>query len=309
MARKEVSLRLGYPCSNLTLGISASRTFRLASYSDERLIETVDANLHALEAILAWNLEHDIRFFRISSTTVPFASHPVMSVNWQEHFSDHLRRIGAYIRAHDIRINVHPGQYILLNSPREDVVERSIAELAYHAELLDLLHLDTTHKIQIHTGGVYGDRDAATESFIVRYGELPDMIRARLVIENDERQFSLADNVRIHEATGIPLLFDTFHHQLFNHGESLEKALAVAMPTWQGHGDPMIDYSSQHRERQPGAHTMSIDLDDFAPLARLLRGQDVDVMFEIKDKEASVLAAKVYLGHEETELTEARIRG
>lgn len=302
-------MRLGYPCSNLTLGISASRTFRLASYSEERLSETVDSNLHALEAILAWNLKHDIRFFRISSTTVPFASHPVMSVNWQEHFSDHLRRIGAYIAAHDMRINVHPGQYILLNSPHADVVERSIAELAYHADLLDLLHLDTTHKIQIHTGGVYGDRDSATESFIASYRTLPEPIRARLVIENDERQFSLADNRRIHEATGIPLLFDTFHHHLFNHGESLETALAIAMPTWRGHGAPMIDYSSQHQERQPGAHTMSIDLDDFAPLARLLHGQDVDVMFEIKDKEASVLAAKAYLFGEAVEPSTAALSG
>lgn len=307
--RKKVSLRLGYPCSNLTPGISASRTFRLSSYSDERLIETVDANLHALEAILAWNLQHDIRFFRISSTTVPFASHPIMSVNWQNHFSDHLRRIGPYMMAHDMRVNVHPGQYILLNSPREDVVERSVAELAYHADLLDLLRLDTAHKIQIHTGGVYGDRDAATDRFIARYRKLPETIRARLVIENDERQFSLADNIRIHEATGIPLLFDTFHHHLFNHGESLETALATAMPTWRGHGDPMIDYSSQHRERQPGAHTMSIDLDDFAPLATLLGGRNVDVMFEIKDKEASVLAAKAYLSQEVTEPSTASLAG
>jgi UV DNA damage endonuclease len=288
-------MHLGYPCSNLTLGISAARTFRLASYSDQRLIETVAANLQALEAILAWNRDHDIRFFRISSGTIPFASHPVMTVNWQEHFSDQLAHIGAFIIQHGMRINVHPGQYILLNSPRADVVERSVAELAYHAELLDLLGLDVTHKIQIHTGGIYGDRETATARFVAEYRALPDAIRSRLVIENDERQFTLADNMRIHEATGIPVLFDVFHHRLFNHEESLDQALAIAMPSWAGHGAPMIDYSSQHSERQPGAHTTSIDLDDFARVAALLWDQEVDVMLEIKDKETSALKAMAYL--------------
>lgn len=291
-------MRLGYPCSNLTLGISASRTFRLASYSDERLIETVTENLEALETILEWNRDHDIRFFRISSATIPFASHPVMSVNWQERFSDHLARIGQFIKRHDMRINVHPGQYILLNSPRTEIVERSVGELAYHADLLDLMNLDATHKIQIHTGGVYGDRDAATVRFIERYQALPDRIRSRLMIENDERQFALADNMRIHDATGVPLLFDIFHHQLFNHGEPLDQALSIVMPTWDGHGAPMVDYSSQHTERQSGAHTISIALDDFAPVAELLHDREVDVMLEIKDKEASVLKAMAYLAEQ-----------
>ncbi|MDQ3539734.1 MAG: UV DNA damage repair endonuclease UvsE [Chloroflexota bacterium] len=288
-------MRFGYPCSNLTLEVSASRTFRLASYSDDRLIDTVTANLEGLQAILEWNRDHDIRFFRISSTTVPFASHPVMSVNWQEHFADQLARIGQFITQHDMRINVHPGQYILLNSPRVEIVERSIDELAYHADLLDLMKLDATHKIQIHTGGVYGERCATTARFIERYRTLPDPIRARLVIENDERQYSLADNLRIHDATGVPLLFDVFHHQLFNHGEPLDQALPAAMSTWRGHGVPMVDYSSQHSERQSGAHTMSIDLEDFAPVAALLHDREVDVMLEIKDKEGSVLKAMAYL--------------
>lgn len=288
-------MHLGYPCSNLTLNISAARTFRLASYSEERLVETVSANLDALQNILAWNGEHDIRFFRISSGTIPFASHPVMTVDWQSRFGDRLRRIGAMISTQGMRINVHPGQYILINSPRPDVVERSVAELRYYADLLDLMRLDDTHKIQIHTGGVYGDRDAATRTFIDADGQLPERVKARLVIENDERQFALADNVRMHDATGIPLLFDTFHHTLFNHGESLAEAIALAAPTWAGHGAQMLDYSSQHGERQPGAHAISIDLDDFAGVASLLVDREVDVMLEIKDKEASVLKAMAYL--------------
>jgi UV DNA damage endonuclease len=289
------TMNIGYPCSNLTIASRASRTFRLASYSPEKFIETARLNLEALMEIVEWNLEHDIRYFRISSGTIPFASHPVMSVQWQDVFRDELAELGTFIMANGMRVNVHPGQYILLNSPKPDVVERSIAELLYTTELLDLMGLDDTHKMQIHTGGVYGDRDAATRRFIDTHTSLPERIRARLVIENDERLFSLHDNLRIHESTGVPLLFDTFHHSIFNHGESLQEAFDLAFPTWAGHGVPMMDYSSQHSERQPGAHAMSIDLDDFATVIDAIGDREVDIMLEIKDKEQSVLRAREWL--------------
>lgn len=286
-------MRIGYPCSNRTLDVSAARTFRLASYTPERLIETVEANLNALRAILEWNVRHDIFFFRISSTTVPFASHPVMTVDWQRIFAPMVADIGELITAHDMRINMHPGQYTLLNAPKPEVVERSIAELRYHAGLLDLLGLDNTHKIQIHTGGVYGDKDAAIDRFAATFAELPDQIQRRLAIENDERQYSLADNLRIHERTGIPLIFDMFHHSIFNNGESLDEALDLVIPTWQGHGRAMVDYSSHDPSKQVGAHTAGIDLEDFADVLPDLMAHedDIDLMLEIKDKEASVLGA------------------
>jgi UV DNA damage endonuclease len=284
-------MKIGYPCSNLSIGCSTQRTFRLASFSTERLCETVTDNLACLQRALEWNAEHGIEFFRISSTTIPFASHPTMTVDWQREFETPLAELGRFINEHDMRINTHPGQYVLLNSPREDVVERSVAELMYHAELFDLMGLDDTAKIQIHTGGVYGDKAAAIDAFIDRYTDLPEPIRRRLVIENDERNYSLADNLAIHERTGIPLLFDVFHHTLLNDGESLPEALDAFMPTWDGHGAPMMDYSTQNPDKQPGAHTQSIDIDDFAGVLAEIGDRDLDIMLEIKDKEQSALAA------------------
>lgn len=288
-------MRIGYPCSNLSIDCSAARTFRLASYTPEKLIATVEANLDCLELMLRWNIAHGVRFFRISSDTVPFASHPVMTVDWRREFAGRFAELGRLINDAGMRINVHPGQYNILNSPRPDVVERTVNELVYHAELLDLFGIDHTHKVQLHTGGVYGDKPAAIQAFIDRYPALPEIVRKRLVIENDERQYTLADNLIIHQATGIPLLFDVFHHRLYNNGEPLEEAFDRFIPTWEGHGRPMMDYSTQHPEKQAGAHTPSIDLDDFAGVLNLLGNREVDVMLEIKDKEASALKAMALL--------------
>lgn len=288
-------MRIGYACVNGAVNESASRTFRLASFSDERAIETIASNLRVLRAIIEWNVAHGIGYYRISSGTIPLASHPKMTFDWKTHVAADLREIGDLINRHGIRTNVHPGQYTLINSIKPEVVHASILELHYHADLMDLMGLDDTHKIQLHTGGIYGDKPAAMDRFVEVYGRLDESIRRRLVIENEERHFTLADNLRIHERTGIPLLFDIFHHRLYNNGETLEEALDLVAPTWNGHGPAMLDYSSQDPEKRFGAHTPTIDLDDFAPVLDILIGRDVDLMLEIKDKEQSALIANRFM--------------
>ncbi len=288
-------MRIGYACVNTTFRESASRTFRVASYSEERAREVTASNLAALGRILEWNVENGISYFRISSGTVPLASHPVIAFDWRSEFASELAALGAYARDHGIRLTMHPGQYTLINSPREDVVRNSIDELVYHADLLDLMGMDSTHKIQLHTGGVYGDKAAATQRFIDIYRALPEGVRRRLVIEHEERHYNLADLLPIHEATGVPIVFDVFHHRLYNMGETVAEALAMVAPVWKGHGPMMVDYSTQDPAKRFGAHAESIDMEDFSALLPELARHNADVMLEIKDKEQSALRANALL--------------
>lgn len=287
-------MKIGYPCINQSLTCRSSRTFRLRSYSDERLLSTVEGNLHCLGEILRYNTSNGILFFRITSDLVPFASHPVCTANWQETFREEFAAIGAYIHDYHMRISMHPDQFILLNAKDPEIFDRSIAELAYHAEVLDLLGLDTTAKIQLHVGGVYGDRNASIERFIERYLSLEEPILRRLVIENDDRRYTARDCLRVHAETGIPVIFDTLHHQVL-HGDSDETAAEIypeVAATWgEGDGLPMVDYSSQDPEGRPGKHAMTIDINDFLRFTEGIRPQDVDIMLEIKDKEMSALKA------------------
>jgi UV DNA damage endonuclease len=285
-------LKIGYPCINRTIGCRAARTFRLRSYSERRLVETVGSNLDCLLRILRFNLEHGILFFRITSDLVPFASHPVCEFNWQDYFGEEFRRIGSLIRRHGIRISMHPDQFTLINSPKEEVFQNSHSELAYHAELLDLLELDSSAKIQLHGGGVYGDKARSMERFIERFALLDPMIKCRLVLENDDRSYNLADCIRLSRETGIPVLFDYLHHRVNSSAESLREALQAVSQTWRGRdGLPMVDYSSQQPGMRSGKHAESLCERDFKAFLGESQPLDFDLMLEIKDKERSALRA------------------
>ena len=285
-------MRIGYPCINRSIGCTANRSFRLASFGEKRLMETVAGNLACLGKILEFNRDHGILFFRITSDLVPFASHPVMDLPWQDRFRAKFGEIGGLIRNSGMRISMHPDQFILINAIDEMIVERSIAELRYHAEILDLMNLDATARIQIHVGGVYRDREAAIRRFIDRAAGLDDAILRRLAIENDDQRFPLADCLRIHEETGLPVIFDVFHHRLNNHGEPFPRALASAAMTWKGaDGIPMVDYSSQEKGKRKGTHATRLDARLFRRFLLESRPYDMDIMLEIKDKEKSALEA------------------
>lgn len=285
-------MRIGYPCINRAIGCSGGRTFRLASYTEARLEKTIATNLACLARILQYNAEHRLLFFRITSDLVPFASHAVMHWPWQQRFADEFAELGGLIKDNRIRISMHPDQFVVPSSPYGGVRERSAAELRYHAEVLDLLGCGRDAKCQIHLGGAYGDRLRAIDRFVEAYAGLDDAVRDRLVIENDDRIFSVADCLRVSEQTGAPVLFDVFHHLLLGGGESIGACLASTKATWRSaDGVPMVDYSSQDFGKRPGAHAAAIDTADFERFLAASRPVDIDVMLEIKDKERSALVA------------------
>jgi UV DNA damage endonuclease len=265
---------------------------RLNNASPERILELSRANLLALNDILRWNIEHNILLFRISSGTIPFGSHPVNQLAWWDQLAPQLNLIGKTIRAGNMRVSMHPGQYTVLNSNRAEVVENSAAELIYHARLLDALGTDASHKIILHGGGVYGNKNESLQRFATNAAHLPLSVRQRLVLENDETSYTLADMLSLSELTGLPVVFDVFHHELNPsfEGEPLEKLVARAAQTWKtADGRQKLHYSNQWVGKPPGAHAATIDLAAFSQFYERVRGYQVDLMLEVKDKEQSVL--------------------
>ncbi|BBG23129.1 UV DNA damage endonuclease [Sulfuracidifex tepidarius] len=275
-------MKIGYVSTNRSL-CKADSTVKLDHL--ERVKGVANSNLECLKRTLEWNVEHDILFFRISSNTIPFASHPKMTFDWRKEMRGLLEEVGEVIREKSIRISMHPGQYTVLNSERGEVVRSSIEELKYHADLLDLMGVEG--KIQIHVGSSKGGKEEGVRRFVENFSLLPENLRNRLVVENDDRVYTVRDCLEVWRGTGIPIVLDNLHHSLNNDGESLEEALDLVRGTWRG--TPMMDYSSQEPGERRGVHASTLSETDFRDFLKVVK--DVDVMLEIKDKEASALKA------------------
>lgn len=285
-------MKIGYPCINRSIECSSSKTFRLKSYTEQKFKETVSNNLTCLKKILLYNIKYNLLFFRISSDLIPFASHPVCTFPWQQHYKKDFEAIGSLIKKHKMRISMHPDQFTLINSPDKNIYERSCAELYYHTQVLELMKLGVKSKIQIHIGGIYGDKQKSIKRFISRYYKLSPLIKKHLVIENDDRNYNIKDCLEIHRQTGIPVLFDFFHNKLNAVNEPLIKIFSAVSKTWKKkEGIPMTDYSSQEPGKRPGTHARTLDSIDLKNIIRLLSSFDFDIMLEIKDKENSALKA------------------
>jgi UV DNA damage endonuclease len=187
---------------------------------------------------------------------------------------------------------MHPDQFTLINSVDEAIFRRSVKELSYHAEVLDLLGLDMSAKIQIHVGGVYADRRESIERFIERYRMLPKAVKSHLVVENDDRCYGVKDCLYISRATGVPVLFDSFHDSVLWSGMPIDEIMKEVAVTWRKEdGIPMVDYSSQQGSARAGAHAFTIDEEGFRKFLNDTMPFDLDIMLEIKDKEKSALKA------------------
>ena len=292
-------MKIGYPCINLTLKNPYSSTFRLKSFSDKRFNETVKNNLNHLLKILNFNLNNNILFFRLSSDIIPFASHPVCKINWDYIFKTELNEIGEFIKKNNMRISMHPDQFVILNSKNEKIIENSVRELQYHSKVLESMNLPYNAKIQIHIGGVYDDKKTSKERFIKTFMKLEENLKKRIIIENDDRSYALNDCLNVSEETGIPIVFDTLHHECLNNNETIQEALTSSTNTWKYilDGHPIIDYSSQSIGDRKGKHTKTIDKNHFISYYKELikfsknKSMVADIMLEIKDKENSALLA------------------
>jgi UV DNA damage endonuclease len=259
--------------------------------------------------------------YRLSSNIAPYYTDPrrPQFAGQLDEARDDLAATGALARALDIRLSSHPGQYTVLNSPDPAIRAAAVRELQYHADVFDAMGMPATAKMILHVGGVYGDKPGALARFIENYRQLSESIRARLVIENDDRLYTVGDVLQIHESTGVPVVFDNLHHALNGTpGLAEHAALAACLATWPAAVTPKIHYSDPQTEPtmvkpkgkparsqapRPGAHADYINPIGFAAFIQQADGlRDFDVMFEAKAKDQAVLRVMRYLADQTSPL-------
>lgn len=301
MTRASAPNRLGFAVK--VLGRSGLKSNDARRWQNEPHLRVSIGYLHRIVDYLA---ENEIRMYRISSDIAPYVTHPDLPQfhSQIEESTDELADLGKRLRTLGIRVSMHPSQYIVLNSPVDRVVASAMADFDYHARFLDGLGVGLEAKIVTHVGGVYGDRAAAMARFVERYKALPDAVKARLVLENDEVSYPVTDIVSIHEACGVPLVFDILHHRVNNPSELDElTACRACLRTWPEGETPKIHFSTQRalartqpagsvdapRAAKAGEHDDWIDGDDFVGFLTLLSEERFDVMLEAKQKDLALL--------------------
>lgn len=284
-------MKIGYACIPVTIKATNNRKLLLKNYNESRLENLISENLNDLKFILHENRLHDINLFRISANIIPLASHPVNTFNWQSHFKSTLLGIGDYIKLNNMRVSMHADHFTVLNSKDNDVVKKSINDLNYLCNFLSSLNIDYSHKIILHIGGLYGDKISAKKRFIENFKYLNDDAQKRIVIENDERNFSIYDVLEISSALNIPVVYDNLHN--ICHGDnslSHREIYTMVIKTWKNiDGNMKVHYSQQDLKKTKGSHSKTIFIEDFLHYYNEIKDFNSDIMLEVKDKDISAI--------------------
>jgi len=299
-------LRMGFPVKVLGREIKSNDTRRWQSNPHLKV------SLEYVDQILDYLKVRRIEMYRLSSDLAPYATHPDMPQfhSMVAESDAELQAIGRKARELGVRLSFHPSQFVLLNSPDETLTKKSIWDLASQAEMLDRMGLGDEAVLVTHVGGVYGDHAESRARWARRWPTLPEPVRRRLVLENDDIRFSAADVLWVHGETGVRCVFDYQHYWCLNpEGLDMVDALTRILATWPVGQRPKIHFSTPRMEMReltrqdrktkkkttvlaPPVITNHSDFTNPFEFARFMRDADrleFDVMLEGKSKDLALL--------------------
>ncbi len=288
--------RLGYVANCLTLGIGASHTARLANATPERMEELIAWNLQELEQILLFNEQHGIEVYRIGSSLIPLASHPInRKLAWWRTFRADFERIGAIAARSRQRLSLHPSPAgASLSSARAEVRAAAVEELRYGTRVLDLLGQDANARIVLHVGGAAPDRETALATADRFLREMPDEARRRIAIEHDCRVWTAREVYPLAKAHRLPFLADNLHNNVRPSDPPLttRELFRLSAETWRALGlRPKYHLASQKEDGKPGAHADLIRAEDWYDVSEALE-EPADFMLEAKEKDRALFALR-----------------
>jgi UV DNA damage endonuclease len=211
----------------------------------------LSVNLAFLRDICLYLQANHIGLYRMHSNIIPASLHsdPDALSGQIIECRGQLEQLSALVRQARLRLSFHPYSIVTLNALNDDQAERSRRSLVAHAMLLDALGLGPDGVVVLHVGGVYDDPQASAERFVRRYEDLPEGVRRRVVLEQDDSRYGHADVRRIHEACGVPLVYDSLHHRVWNpEGVPVREALAYSLSTWPKGVKPKVHYATARSE-------------------------------------------------------------
>ena len=240
-----------------------------------KLLEIVEHNLAAQIQLLRYVATMPVsrRMLRLSSDLLPFYSHPKVAEFYQDRpvmarLEQLFAAIGEEARASDIRLSFHPGQFCVLGSDRPEVVENSVAEFEYHADMIRMMGYGQRFqdfKCNIHIAGRLG-----AEGVRAVWPRLSQVARHCITFENDEKTYGVDDCLQL--ADLAPVVLDIHHCWIHeNHYISPDDPrVGQIIDSWRG-VRPVMHYS------QPPESLQALG---FAPEQKL----EMDALMQVVNK-------------------------
>ena len=297
-----MTVNLGYACINSTLQDNENvmcnrgmikRTFlaKGVPYASQLAL----SNVNALKRVIEWNNQNNISVYRMTSCLFPWVSeYEIEDLPDYEEIAVTMKEAGAIAMNAGQRLSFHPGQFCVLASPTKKVVTNAANELNKSAQMMDILGLPSSPgaKINIHVGGAYGEHDKALARFCentVKY--LTDSALSRLTVENDDKPGVYSTKMLydgVFKQIGIPIVFDSHHHELGPQDIDYHDAFYLARSTWPTGIKQQCHHSNSKKNYEdPKVSKVSHSSWFYTPFENY--NEDVDVVLECKAKELALL--------------------
>ncbi|THF78723.1 UV DNA damage repair endonuclease UvsE [Cohnella fermenti] len=303
-------VRFGFVAMSTQLeNASPSRTMTMANFAK---LDDREAGLRRLELLAEENLRNtlrllkhckymDVKVYRLTSKLIPLATHEALA-DWSpyEPLAPAFAEVGRFAKENGMRLSFHPDHFTVLSTPREEVLEKSVRDLEHHVRQLELMGLDDRALCNIHVGGSYGDKPSAGQRFLRNFASMPERLRRRITLENDDKTFNAAETLEISEEAGAPMVLDIHHHQVNNAGEPPESLWPRICRTWRRFSPeeagehslpPKIHVSSPKSATDPRSHADYVDLQPLLSFLTAIANDTpaLDVMIEAKKKDGALL--------------------
>lgn len=291
-------VRLGYVAMSMELNnASPSQTMTFTQFQK---IQDREAAIRKLERIALKNFDNtfrllkhnvfkEIHFYRLTSRLIPLANHEELpDWNYIKPLLEKLAEIGEYATKHNIRIDFHPDHFVVLNSPKTEVVKNSLKTLKMHYLLLKGMKINPTHRCVLHVGGNYKDTENSLEQFVDNWMDVPRAIQKMIILENDDTSFTVDDTLYLCEKLEIPLVFDYHHHLAHHYNEKWDDKWDRIVATWKDLPLPIkMHISSPKSEREFRHHSDYVDVDMFFRFLNEIKGTvpEIHCMIEAKKKD------------------------
>jgi UV DNA damage repair endonuclease len=207
--------------------------------AEQRLWDLMVQNIEAVRKLVerVSTLDEHLRMVRLGSDILPVYTERSWSYFWlrpdvDQYLGQGFSRVGEIAREHNVRLSFHPGQFTVLASDNPDIVDRSLEEFEYHADMARFMGYGKKFqdlKINVHIAGRAGPAGIRRA-----YSRLSPEARNCITIENEEISHGLSDCLTISDI--VPIVLDV-HHNWIREGEYIsprDDRVKRVIDSWRG---------------------------------------------------------------------------